>query len=113
MLPHTRCPTRDGCIVGARLVTWEQIEQHYVCRECGGRPVHHIVRVNDQTVDYAECADCGNRDFTSSAFYQRQLADAPTIFFGLPPELKALFPQSEPLDITVDEAIADLYGQGD
>ena len=109
MLPHTRHPTRDGVIIGAKAVTWEQVERYYICRICGGKPVHHIANVNGQTVDYAECADCGNRDFQAQWVVEKQLTDAPTVFFNLPDELKALFPEPEPLNMTAEEAIRDVY----
>ena len=65
--------------------------------------------MNDQTIDYAECADCGNRDFQSTRFFEQQLADAPTILLGLSSELAALFSETKPLDITAEQATAELY----
>lgn len=92
MLPHTRDFTRHGCTVGARLITYSHLEKWFVCNECGGGIVHHIRGVNGQTVDWAECANCGGRDFVSLRRYEHQLAEFPDIVAGLPDELKDLFP---------------------
>ena len=109
MLPRTRDFTRYGCTVGARLVTYSQLEDYYVCNECGGNIVHHIKRVEDQTIDYAECADCGGRDFVSTRRFERQLAEFPDIVAGLPDALKSLFAPKHQLRMAADQAIAELY----
>jgi len=106
---HTHSFDRNGCIIGARFVSYSELQQWYVCRECGGKPVHHIGREDEQTVDWAECADCGARDFISLRLYQKQLADVPRIIEMLPEKLRALFPEKEELDITAQEAIDQLF----
>ena len=106
---HTRDFDRDGCIVGARQVSYAQLLQRYVCRECGGQPVHKIARIDDLTRDWAECAQCGERDFIPQWLYDRQCIEHGEIIENLPPVLQELFPMPEPLDITVDQAIADLF----
>jgi len=106
---HTRDFDRRGCIVGAKFVTYATLKQWYVCRECGGVPVHHIERIDGVTRDWAECADCGTRDFIPQWLYDQQCREYYLILDNLPDELAALFPESEPLDIGADEAIADLY----
>lgn len=108
-MDHTRDFTRDGCTVGARLVSYRHLEEWYVCRECGGQPAHHIGRTNGLTINWAECADCGARDFISLRYYEQQCADYPVILAGLPPELRALFSVPEPSNVTADQAIAELY----
>ena len=107
---HTTDFTRDGCTVGARRVTYQALEQWYVCRECGGKPVHHIGRVNDQPLDWAECGDCKGRDFIPQWLYSRQCREYGEIVDHLPDELRELFPSPEPLNIDAEQAIADLYG---
>jgi hypothetical protein len=87
-LPHTRDFTRCGCTVGARLVTYRQLEEYYICDECGGNIVHIIQRRDGQTVDFAECADCRGRDFVSLRRYEHQIAEWPDIVAGLPDDLK-------------------------
>jgi len=106
----TRDFTRDGCIVGARRVTYKQLAKWYVCRECGGTPVHKMGWVDDVSRDWAECADCEARDFIPQWLYDQQMAEVPEIIEKLPPELRALFPEKEPLDITAEQAVQDLFG---
>jgi len=108
MLPHTRDFTRHGCTVGARLVTYNQLEEWFVCNKCGGSIVHHIKRVENQTVDFAACGQCGSRDFVSLRRYEHQLADFPDVIAGLPDNLKALFAQPAST-ITAAQAVAELY----
>jgi DNA-directed RNA polymerase subunit RPC12/RpoP len=107
---HTLGFDRDGCIVGARFVTYRQLETRFVCANCGGNIIHHIKRENDQTIDWAECGECGCRDFISQRYYDRQCREYYEILENLPPDMRALFPQREPLRMTADEAIADLFG---
>jgi len=112
MLPHTRDFTRDGCTVGARLVTYAQLEEHYVCNDCGGKVIHQgrWSEEHQVSVDWAECAICKGRDFISAGHYERQFADFPNIVHNLPDELKALFAPTEPRRVlTADAAIAELY----
>ena len=110
---HTHSFDRDGCIVGARFVSYTYLERDYVCAACGGNPIHHITRVLNETYDYAECAQCGARDFISQLTYDRQVMEYGEILRNLPPELRALFPEKKPLDITADEAISQLFDQGE
>lgn len=107
---HTRDFDRRGCIVGARQVKYAHLLQWYVCRECGGSTVHKIGRVDDITQDWAECSDCGTRDFIPLWLYDRQVGEYDEIIDKLPPELRDLFPMPEPLDMTADQAIEDLFG---
>ncbi len=107
---HTRDFDRRGCIVGAKFIKYAPLVQWYVCRECGGAIVHKIGRVDDVTLDWAECADCGTRDFIPQWLYDRQVVEHGEIIGNLPDELRALFPEPEPLDITADEAIDQLFG---
>ena len=113
MLPHTRAFTRDGCIVGARLVTYRHLRDHYRCRDCGGR-ILAKARWNDaaDATDYwAECADCGGRDFVSEWHYQRQVEDFGEIVDALPDDLRALVaPERDRPDVSAAQAIADLFG---
>lgn len=106
---HTTDFDRYGCTVGARRVKYTELEQWYVCANCGGKPVHHVGRENGLTIDWAECGDCGERDFISRRLYDRQLQEFPIVLDNLPDELRELFPQSEPLNVTAEEAIASLY----
>ena len=107
---HTTDFDRHGCTVGAKRVTYRTLEQWYVCRECGGKPVHRFGRENDQPVDWAECSQCGTRDFIPQWLYDRQVVEFPVIVANLPDELRELFPQPEPLNITAQEAADSLYG---
>lgn len=107
---HTRDFDRRGCVVGARFVPYQRLQQYYVCRECGGTPVHHVARINDVTRDWAECAQCGARDFIPEWLYDRQVVEHDEIIESLPTKLRALFSEPEPLNITADQAIADLFG---
>ena len=68
-MQHTRCFSREGCVVGARLVTYEQLQEQYVCNECGGRVVHKMAWSESagRSIDYAECAECGARDLDEPA----------------------------------------------
>jgi len=106
---HTRGFDRYGCIVGARYVAYTRLENWYVCRECGGNPVHCFKRIGDTVRDWAECAECGARDFIPSWLYEQQCRDYWLILDNLPDELRALFPEDEPLNITADEAMAQLF----
>jgi len=106
---HTRDFDRRGCIVGARFVTYQELQQWYVCRECGSAPVHHIERINDITRDWAECAQCGARDFIPQWLYDRQCLEHSEIIDNLPDELRALFPEPEPLGVDGEQAIAQLF----
>lgn len=106
---HTHSFDRDGCIVGARFVDYKRIEERFVCAACGGKPVHHIGRENDETVDWAECAECGCRDFISQELYDRQCREYWEIIEKLPPDLRALFPEREQTERTAEEAIAELF----
>lgn len=106
---HTHSFDREGCVVGARYVEYKQVEKKFVCANCGGAPVHHIGRENDQTVDWAECSDCGCRDFISQAQYDRQCREYYEILENLPPDLRALFPDKEKSEITAEEAIEILF----
>jgi hypothetical protein len=107
---HTRDFDRYGCIIGARHVSYALLERWYVCRECGGSPVHKIKRIDGVSRDWAECTACGMRDFIPQWLYDLQVADAPGIIERLPESLRALFPEKAPLDITAEQAISDLYG---
>ena len=107
---HTHSFDRRGCIVGARFIKYAHLVQWYVCRECGGNIVHKIARVDDVTQDWAECAQCEARDFIPLWLYDRQCSEHSEIIDNLPDDLRALFPEPEPLNITADEAIADLFG---
>lgn len=93
---HTRDFDRHGCVIGARQVDYAYLEQWYVCRECGGSPMHRTTRVDGTTVDWAECVVCGTRDFISQRLYDRQCQDYDEIVEKLPPELLALLPVPEP-----------------
>ena len=106
---HTRAFDRRGCIVGARFIKYAHLQRWYVCRECGGNVVHTIKRVDDVTLDGAECAQCAARDFIPQWLYDRQCLEHDEIIDNLPDDLRALFPEPEPLNITVDEAIAELF----
>lgn len=109
-LPHTRDFTRHGCTVGARLVTYRQLEEYYICNDCGGNIVHIIQRVNGETMDFARCADCGGRDFVSERRFESQLVEFPDIVAGLPEDLKSLFNRPPAAaTMTADQAIAELY----
>lgn len=108
MLPPTRDFTRTGCTVGARLVTYQQLEKDYVCNACGGAIVHRMARKDDQTVDWAECGSCKARDFVSARRYELQAKEYPLVVVELPAHLRALFRPQQPM--TADQAIADLYG---
>ena len=92
MLPPTRDFTRTGCTVGARIVTYQQLEQHYVCDTCGGAIVHRMARENDQAVDWAECGRCKARGFVSQRLYDLQCREYHTLVKELPPELATLLP---------------------
>ena len=102
---HTHGFDRDGCIIGGKFIKYAALTQWYVCADCGGTPVHHIDRVDDATVDYAECAACGCRDFISQRYYDRQKDEFYEILEGLTPELRALVPQPEPIPPWTDEEI--------
>ena len=106
---HTHSFDRYGCIVGARLVSYSHLKRSYVCNECGGVPVHHIERVRNATLDWAACAQCEARDFIPQWVYDRQVVEYDEILSNLPPELRALFPEKKPLDITANEAIDQLF----
>ena len=58
----------------------------------------------------AECAQCGARDFISLSLYEIQLAEIPDIIENLPPELRALFPEKELVEMSAQEAIEHLFG---
>jgi len=106
---HTCDFDRHGCTVGARRVEYRQLEQRYVCRECGGKPVHRFGRKDGLPVDWAECAECKARDFIPQWLYDRQCQEYHIILDKLPEELRELFPKPEPLNIDAEQAIADLY----
>jgi len=106
---HTHTFDREGCIVGARYVTYKKIEKRFVCAACGGNPIHHIGRENDRTVDWAECADCGCRDFISQELYDRQCREYWEILENLPSDLRVLFPEREQYEGSAEEAMEELF----
>ena len=111
MLPHTRDFTRDGCTVGARLVTYRQLESQYVCNECGGRILTRATwdERRQETNWHAQCAECGSTDFVSVREYERQLAAFPLIVRELPEDLRALFDTGPKETVTAEQAIAELF----
>jgi hypothetical protein len=106
---HTIDFDRDGCTVGARRVEYKHLEKEFVCAVCGGNPVHHMRQENGQWADWAECADCESRDFISQRRYDQQCREYWEILEGLPPDLRALFPERERYKGTADEAISELF----
>jgi hypothetical protein len=106
---HTHGFTRKGCIVGARFITYMYLEQWFVCADCGGNPIHKMRSIERVWYDWAECAQCECRDFMPSWLYTRQCAERDEIIEKLPPDLRALFPEQQPLQMTADEAMADLF----
>lgn len=109
MNEHTRDFTREGCIVGVWKVTYKSLIRWYVCRECGGLPVPHIGVEGDETIYWAECGTCGYRDFITARWYRKQLLEFQEILENLPPFLRELVPQPEPLEMTGAEAISQLF----
>jgi hypothetical protein len=71
--------------------------------------VAKIVWEEDEAVDLAGCANCGAQDFMPKWLYDRQVLEYQEVIDGLPPELRELFPEKEPLNITAEEAINELY----
>lgn len=111
MLPHTRDFTRDGCTVGARLVTYRQLENDYVCNDCGGRVVTRAQwdERRQESIYFAQCAECGAEDFVSARQYDKQCADFPLIVRGLPPELRELFDVEPAETVSAVQAISELF----
>lgn len=106
---HTRDFEREGCIIGARPVSYRILERGFVCIACGGKPVHHFARIDGVTQDWAECGHCKCRDFISQRRYDAQCVEYYEILEKLPPSLRALFPKAEPYQGTADDAIAELF----
>ena len=89
MLPSTRDFTLTGCTVGARLVTYRQLEEYYRCNVCGDANITYRTQGDgDQAIHWAECAQCQARDFVSKQRYEQQIAEWPGIVAGLPDELR-------------------------
>jgi len=110
-LQHTRHFTGEGCIVGAQAVSYQELIERFVCRHCGGRPVHHM-RWNEELQDTEHWAACGARgaqDFIQVWLYDKQVADYPMIIYNLPAHLRALLPGAAPTVATAEQAISELY----
>lgn len=108
MLRHTRDFTRSGCTVGARLVTYRQLEDRYVCNACGGRIVSKARHSTNGSNYYAECAQCQARDFVSIYQYDKQTREFPFVVDELPDELKVLFTVARPT-VSAEQAISELF----
>ena len=109
MLSHTRDFTRHGCTVGARLVTYGQLEDRYVCNVCGGSIVSKARHSKNGSSYYAECAACGGQDFISAWLYDRQAREFPFVVDELPDDLKALFTAAHQPKVTAEQAISELF----
>lgn len=99
----------EGCIVGARLVSYAKLCRSYVCDKCGGRIVQHIRwdEVTQTTNRWAECGTCGGQDFISARRFEKQVGEFPIIVHSLPDHLRELI--SPRPDITGPQAIAELF----
>jgi hypothetical protein len=62
-----------------------------------------------RSIDYAECVECGARDFVSARYYDRQAADFPEVVAKLPEELRRLFGFAEPQPISTPQAARELF----
>lgn len=109
MLPHTRDFTRWGCTIGARLVTYRQMEDNYVCNVCGGRVVSKARHTADGSNYYAECAQCQGRDFISAWLYDKQAHEFTFVVDELPDDLKALFTAAHQPNVSAEQAISELF----
>lgn len=98
--------TRYGCKVGNKTVTYIHLCRYYVCNKCGGR----LARRCNATDDWAECVECHNdKDFIHESQFERECFEAFEVERGLPPELRALVGDSEPM-VSAQQAIDELYG---
>lgn len=105
----TSC-TRTGCTIGHKQITYDALSRYYVCDECGGRPIHRIVRDGDQTVDCVACGACGCEELVSERRYLEQIAEGWEVEAGLPEPLRVLIKKGEPRCQSATEAVAALYG---
>jgi len=98
--------TRIGCTLGKRIISYTSLKQHYVCNECGGQ----IVVGFDDTGDWAKCSGCSGQDFISARQFDQECVEAWEVERGLPPELRALVGDSEPM-VSAQQAINELFGK--
>lgn len=104
-------PTRYGCIIGGRQVSWAKLGRSYVCNGCGGRIAHRFQfnQETGETEDSAACGDCGGGDFVTETTYYQQITDAKEVMDGLPPHLAALLKGETERWQSRTDPIADLF----
>ena len=80
---------RYGVTVGKKRYRYEQFARIFVCRACWGIPVafHHYDPATGEMTHWAQCGECGGREFIDGAKAERMQIEAREVLADLPKEI--------------------------